>query len=83
MREGEIPDLEQEFRKVWKQFLKALPVIAFFLVLYYSVILFFGMKQVMIASLITVLFQVNYKKHPTVKTLLVLASPRFFHFWLL
>ena len=74
MREGEIPDLEQEFRKVWKQFLKALPVIAFFLVLYYSVILFFGMKQVMIASLITVLFQVNYKKHPTVKTLLVLAS---------
>ena len=74
MKEGEIPDLEQEFRKVWKQFLKAFPVIAFFLVLYYSVILFFGMQQVMIASLITVLFQVNYKKHPTIKTLLGLAA---------
>ncbi len=73
MKERHIPDPEQELRKVWGQFLKALPVIVFFLVLYYSVILFFGMQQVMIASLVTVLFQVNYKKHLTAGKLLVLA----------
>ncbi len=77
MKEKGIPAIKQELQKCWRQFLKALPVILFFLVLYYSVIFFFGMEQVMLASLVTVMFQGNYKKHPSAKTLFVLVLQQF------
>ncbi|WP_418715152.1 FUSC family protein [Blautia hydrogenotrophica] len=56
-------------RGIKKKFLKALPVIIFFLALFYSVIGLFGIQHVMIVSLVTVLFQVTYQKQPTVPSL--------------
>ena len=66
-------NLRGKIKEVRGQFLKALPVICFFLALYYSVILLFGLNHVMVASLVTVVFQVNYRKHLSVKALLRLA----------
>ena len=42
--------------------ISALPVIVFFLLMFYSVIFLFGTQYVMVVSLATLLFQVNYKK---------------------
>ena len=44
------------------KFISALPVIVFFLLMFYSVIFLFGTQYVMVVSLATLLFQVNYKK---------------------
>ena len=66
-------NLRGKIKEVRGQFLKALPVICFFLALYYSVILLFGLNHVMVASLVTVVFQVNYRKHLSVRALLRLA----------
>lgn len=49
-------NLRGKIKEVRGQFLKALPVICFFLALYYSVILLFGLNHVMVASLVTVVF---------------------------
>ena len=54
---------------VRRQFLGALPVIVFFLLLFYAVIFFFGMQYTMVVSLGTLIFQVNYKKHQTALSL--------------
>ena len=62
MKEVRLPQFYEQAESVWKKFLKALPVIVFFLILFYSVIYFFGMQYTMIVSLVTVVFQVNYKK---------------------
>ena len=62
MKEVRLPQFYEQAESVWKKFLQALPVIAFFLILFYSVIYLFGMQYTMIVSLVTVVFQVNYKK---------------------
>lgn len=65
-------------QSVWHQFLEALPVIAYFLLMFYSVIFLFGMDYVTIVSLATLQFQVNYKKQHTAFSLLVLISQQLF-----
>ena len=60
------------------KFLNALPVILYFLLMFYSVIFFFGMQYVMVVSLATLLFQVNYKKQHTVRSLLTLIAQQLF-----
>lgn len=65
--------LQGRGKTIWKQFQKALPVICFFLALYYSVILLFGMSHIMVVSLVTVVFQVNYRKNLSASALLKLA----------
>lgn len=47
----------------------ALPVILFFLVLFYTVLLLFGFSYIMIVSIVTVIFQGNYKKLQSIESL--------------
>lgn len=54
--------LEGQARLVWKSFLNALPVICFYLFLSCTVLLLFGTQYIMVVSLVTVLFQTNYRK---------------------
>ncbi len=54
--------LEGQARLVWKSFLNALPVICFYLFLFCTVLLLFGTQYIMVVSLVTVLFQTNYRK---------------------
>lgn len=62
--------IHEQLRLVWKKFLAAFPVICFFLFLFFGVLNIFGSQYVMIVSLVTVLFQVNYKKRNSLKSLL-------------
>lgn len=70
--------LYDQAQSVWHQFLEALPVIAYFLLMFYSVIFLFGMDYVTIVSLATLQFQVNYKKQHTAFSLLVLIAQQLF-----
>ena len=54
--------LESQARIVWKSFLGALPVICFYLFLFCTVLALFGTQYIMVVSLVTVLFQTNYRK---------------------
>lgn len=56
------------------KFIQALPVIVFFLAMFYAVLLLFGTQYVMVVSLATLYFQVNYKKFHTVSSLLLLLG---------
>lgn len=56
------------------KFISALPVIVFFLLMFYSVIFLFGTQYVMVVSLATLLFQVNYKKQHSFVSLLALIA---------
>ena len=49
------------------KFMAALPVILFFLFLFYTIILLFGVSYVILVSVITVLFKTNYQKQFTVR----------------
>ncbi len=60
------------------KFLEALPVIAFFLLTFYAVIIMFGMQYTMVVSLGTLLFQVNYKKQHNSRSLLALILQQLF-----
>lgn len=56
------------------KFIQGLPVIVFFLALFYAVLLLFGTQYVMVVSLATLYFQVNYKKFHTASSLLLLLG---------
>lgn len=58
---------------VKKKFLTAVPVICFFLFLFYTILFVFGTQYVMVASLITVLFQTNYRKLQPLKKMVGLV----------
>lgn len=76
MKQIRLPQFYDRAESVWSQFVQALPVIVFFLVMFYSVIFLFGMQYTMIASLVTVIFQTNYKKRkvPTASLILLLIQ---------
>lgn len=59
-------DMISWIKNTWKKFLSALPVISFFLFLFFTVIKFFGMKSIMAVTIATVLFKVNYSTFPPV-----------------
>mgnify|MGYP001852719478 FL=1 len=71
-------ELDKKIKKqlllIWKKFSAAFPVICFFLCLFVGVLDVFGSQYVMIVSLVTVLFQVNYKKRNTLKSLLGISA---------
>ena len=71
-------ELDKKIKKqlllIWKKFFAAFPVICFFLCLFVGVLDVFGSQYVMIVSLVTVLFQVNYKKRNTLKSLLGISA---------
>ena len=60
--QARLPQFHDRAESVRTQFLQALPVIVFFLIMFYSVIFLFGLEYTIIASLVTVIFQGNYKK---------------------
>lgn len=55
-------DIKKWIENTWKKFLAALPVIIFFLFLFCTVLLIFGTRCIMVVSIVTVVFKVNYKK---------------------
>lgn len=55
-------DIWNWIKNTWKKFLAALPVIIFFLFLFCTVLLIFGTRCIMVVSIVTVVFKVNYKK---------------------
>lgn len=57
--------IQRYIQKTKKKLWAAFPVIFFFLFLFYTVVLLFGTHFVMIVSVVTVLFKVNYKKQLT------------------
>lgn len=71
-------ELDKKIKKqlllIWKKFSAAFPVICFFLCLFVGILNVFGSQYVMIVSLVTVLFQVNYKKRNTLKSLLGISA---------
>ena len=59
------------------KFAAALPIILFFLFLFYSTILLFGISYSILVSVVTILFKVNYRKSFTVRQLMVLVGTQF------
>lgn len=59
------------------KFMAALPIILFFLFLFYSTILLFGISYSILVSVVTILFKVNYRKSFTVRQLMVLVGTQF------
>ncbi len=53
-----------------KKFAAALPVIIFFLVLFYTIIFFFGVQYALVVSFITAAFKVNLQKKPSLRAML-------------
>lgn len=64
-------------RKTKGKFTAALPVILFFLFLFYTVILFFGVHYVMVVSITTVLFKVHYRKQLTFRRMISIIAAQF------
>lgn len=54
--------ISKQGKLIRKQFVNALPVMCFFLFLFYSVLFMFGSKYIIVVPIITVFFQINYKK---------------------
>ena len=59
------------------KFMAALPIILFFLFLFYSTILLFGISYSILVSVVTILFKVNYRNSFTVRQLMVLVGTQF------
>lgn len=78
MKQVKIPQFHDQAESVRNQFVQALPVIVFFLFMFYSVIFLFGIEYTMVVSLGTLIFQVNYKKKNTYEQLLLLIPHHVF-----
>lgn len=78
MKQTSLPQFHEQAQSVRRQFMQALPVIVFFLLMFYSVIFLFGMEYTMTVSLGTLIFQVNYKKKHTSEELLLLVPHHIF-----
>lgn len=59
------------------KFAAALPIILFFLFLFYSTVLIFGISYSLLVSVVTILFKLNFRKYLTVRQLLVLVGTQF------
>lgn len=70
--------IHDQAQSVRMQFMQAIPVIAAFLVMFYSVIFLFGTEYTMIVSLGTLVFQVNYKKQHTPQSLILVLGQHIF-----
>ena len=66
--------IRKQMEYVRGKFIQSLPVVVFFLAMFYAVLLLFGTQYVMVVSLGTLYFQVNYKKFHTVSSILFLLG---------
>lgn len=62
MKQASLPQFHDRAESVWAKFLQALPVIVFFLIMFYAVIFLFGMEYTTIVSIITVIFRRRYQR---------------------
>ena len=67
-----LPQFHDRAESIQSQFIQALPVIVYFLAMFYAVIFLFGTQYTMVVSLGTLVFQVNYKKKHTFFSLILL-----------
>ena len=67
-------DIRGSFSEFKKKFIAAIPVILFFLLLFYSIVLLFGTKYALIVSFITAAFKVRFQKKCTARTLVRLFA---------
>lgn len=75
MTASEIKERISKQRKlIRKQFVDALPVICFFLFLFYSVTFMFGSHYIMVVPVITIFFEINYKKGQSWKDIVKLCG---------
>lgn len=74
--------IRKEFSKTRSKFMAGLPVILFYLFLFYTVVLFFGVHYVMTVSIVTVYFKINHRKQHTVKSLAVITGTCFLMMYL-
>lgn len=65
--------IKQSILSIKKAFVVALPVILFFLLLFYTVIVFFGVQYVLVVSFMTVLFKFESQKKQTPRSLTMLV----------
>lgn len=73
-----IRQIKETVGKGYKKVKDALPVILFFLILFYTILIFFGISHVMLVSIVTVLFQTNYKRQQSLASLLKLIRLQLF-----
>lgn len=66
--------LQTGLARLRSKFMDALPIILFFLFLFYSVILIFGISHVILVSVVTILFKMNYRRYMTARQLMGLAG---------
>ena len=66
--------LQTGLARLRSKFMDALPIILFFLYLFYSVILIFGISHVILVSVVTILFKMNYQRYMTARQLMGLAK---------
>lgn len=71
-------NLKSGLAKLHAKFTAALPIILFFLFIFYSTILLFGISYSILVSVVTTLFKVNYRKYLTPGQLLILIGTQFF-----
>lgn len=69
--------VKNKLLKIKKKILVALPVILFFLFLFYTIIFFFNIRFAIIISAITLLFKTNIRKQHTIKSLSYLIITQF------
>ena len=87
MKQVRLPQFHDRAESVWAQFLQALPVIVFFLIMFYAVIFLFGMEYTTIVSVVTVIFQGNYRKRkvpaiPLIRLLFQQLGTSLLAFWI-
>ncbi|HJA12249.1 MAG TPA: FUSC family protein [Candidatus Mediterraneibacter merdipullorum] len=78
IKQVRLPQFHDQAESVRGQFLQALPVIVYFLVMFYTVILLYGTQYTMVVSLGTLVFQSNYKKKHSVRSLVLLVLQQMF-----
>ena len=66
--------ISKQRKLIRKQFVDALPVICFFLFLFYSVMFVFGSHYIMVVPVITIFFDINYKKGQSWKEIVKLCG---------
>lgn len=59
------------------KFVTALPILVFFMFLFYSIVLFFGISHVILVSAITSMFKINFRRAFSIKQLLLFIGTQF------
>lgn len=67
-------ETKKQMKKFWIDFRKAVPTILFFLVSFYGVIFFFGTQYLLLVSVVTTTFKLNFQKHFCWRVMLSLGA---------